>query len=258
MSIPRIIHYCWFGHNPKPELARRCISSWRQRCPDYEIVEWNESNFSINECPTYVQDAYNAGLYAFVSDYARLKIVYDHGGIYLDTDVELLKSLDKLLDYCGFFGFENPKLIATGLGFGAVPQLELLKEMMRDYHNLHFYHEDGSVNYTTCPNVNTHIFLEHGLKQNNKKQILEGNILILPTEYLCPIDYSTDIMRKTFRTISIHWFSKSWMTEASKLEHKRRAKEVIRDFWKHLPNRTLMYLLGDARYTKLKRLVKRK
>lgn len=220
MSIARIIHYCWFGHNPKPELANRCIASWKKHCPDYEIIEWNETNFNISQCPAYVQDAYHAGLWAFVSDYARLKIVYENGGVYLDTDVELLKPLDKLLEYRGFFAFEDPKRIATGLGFGAVPKLELLQEMMEDYHAMSFYHEDGSINYTTCPDVNTHVFLNHGLKQNNKKQILEGNILILPTEYLCPINYHTDMLVKTFRTISIHWFSKSWMTEASRIEHK--------------------------------------
>lgn len=258
MSIPKIIHYCWFGRNAKPELALKCIKSWQKYCPDYEIIEWNEDNFDINACPLYVQDAYTAGLYAFVSDYARIKIVYDNGGIYLDTDVELIKSLDCLLQNQAFFGFEDKKRVATGLGFGAEKEFHFLLEIMGDYNKVSFINDDGSINYTTCPDINTPVFLRHGLVQNNKKQLLDGGILILPTEYLCPINYHTDRLRKTHRTISIHWFAKSWMTEASRLEHEERRQEVIKDFWIHLPNRALLRLLGTERYNKIKQIIKTK
>lgn len=257
MGIPKIIHYCWFGHNPKPELAQRCIASWKKFCPEYEIREWNESNISISECPAYVQNAYREGLWAFVSDYVRLKVVYEHGGIYLDTDVELIKSPDKLLENEAFFGFEDGIHIATGLGFGAVAQLPILKELMDDYWQISFYNEDGTIHYITCPKINTHVFVNHGLLQNNKKQMLEDSVLILPTDYLCPVDYHTDRLKITRNTVAIHWFSKSWMTNASKEEHKKRAKKEKRDYWLHLPNRLLQRLLGDKWYAKIKTLLKR-
>ena len=255
MSIPRIIHYCWFGHAPKPELAQRCIASWKRYCPNYEIIEWNESNFSIAECPRYVQDAYSQKLYAFVSDFVRLKVVYEYGGIYLDTDVEIIRPLDAFLEYSGFFGFEDGVYINTGLGFGAVPQLPLLNDLMRDYWEISLFNPDASINYTASPKINIHVFVDHGLRQNNKKQVLEANVLILPSEYMCPINYHTDKMKITRRTVSIHWFSKSWMTEESKLAHEQRKKEIKIDFWKHLPNRILLRILGKCRYEELKKLL---
>ena len=253
-----MIHFCWFGSNQKSKLNNMCINSWKKYCPDYEIIEWNENNFSIADCPSYVKDAYKLGKWAFVSDYARLKIIYEHGGIYLDTDVELLKSLDKLLGYKAFFGFEDKEHISTGLGFGAEKKLLILKELMEDYNNIFFINSDGSINYTACPKINTPIFLKHGLVQNNQKQILEKKILILPTEYLCPVDYHTEKLKKTSRTISIHWFSKSWMTEEGKRAHEKRKKEINRDFWIHLPNRILRNMLGEKRYSQFKHMMKRK
>ena len=116
--LPKKIHYCWFGGNELPDLAIKCIESWKKYCPDYEIIEWNETNFDL-ECCDFVKEAYKAKKWAFVSDYARLKVVYDNGGIYLDTDVELVKSLDILLQEKCYFGEETTGYVATGLGFGA-------------------------------------------------------------------------------------------------------------------------------------------
>lgn len=257
MSIPKVIHFCWFGNNQKSDLNKRCIESWKKHCSGYKIIEWNEESFSIEQCPDYVKDAYRLGKWAFVSDYARLKIVYNYGGVYLDTDVELLKSLDELLEYGAFFGFENKEYIGTGIGFGAEKEALILKELMEDYNNISFLKPNGSINYTACPQINTPVFLRHGLIQNNKRQILDGSILILPTEYLCPVNYHTERLRLTKRTISIHWFTKSWMTEESKKFHEVRKKEVRRDFWVHLPNRFLITILGKERYTKIKYIIKR-
>ena len=119
MAIPKVIHYCWFGHNPKPEQALSCIASWKEKCPDYQIIEWNEDNYDISSAPLYVRQAYQEKKWAFVTDYVRLQVVFENGGIYLDTDVELKKSLNALLGYRAYFGFEDATYINTGLGFGA-------------------------------------------------------------------------------------------------------------------------------------------
>ena len=148
--IPKVIHYCWFGGNPMPKLAKKCIKSWKKYLPDYEIIEWNESNFDIN-CCNYVKEAYQEQKFAYVSDYARLKIIYDNGGIYLDIDVEIIKPLDDLLKYDSFFGFENPEFIATGLGFGAVKHNKIVKQMMDEYGNNHYHIEGSEADNVSCP-----------------------------------------------------------------------------------------------------------
>ena len=167
------------------------MQSWQKFCPDYLIVEWNEKNFNIKECPQYVIDAYHRKKWAFVTDYVRLRVVYEYGGIYFDTDVELVKKIDFLLKYSAFFGFENKKYISTGLGFGAERGCGLLYEMMEMYQTIPFILEDGSENKKTCPVINTEIFLKHGLEQKDKQQILEGNIMILPSICMFPIDFET-------------------------------------------------------------------
>ena len=221
--IPKTIHYCWFGGNKKPNLFKKCYKSWKKYCPDYEIVEWNESNFDLTSCPLYVKQAYEAKKWAFVTDYVRLKIIYDNGGIYFDTDVELKKNPDFLLDYKAFFGFEDGEYVATGLGFGAEKGTDILREMMADYEDIAFIKDDGSFDVTTCPVRNTHILLNHGLVQDDSEQVIEEGILILPTVCLCPLENMTGENRSTEDTISVHWFSASWYT---KEEHKFREKQI--------------------------------
>ena len=258
--IQRKIHYCWFGNNPKPQSMLKCIASWKIFCPTYEIIEWNDENFDIEKCPLYVRQAYKAKKWAYVTDYARLKIVYENGGIYLDTDVELKKNLDKLLNNIAFFCFEDGLHINTGLGFGAVRKCKLLEELMDDYKEIPFILEDGSYDTETCPCRNTKVFLKHGLQQNDKMQILEHGIKILPSIYMCPIDYNTGKYRHSLKTISIHWFSSSWMDENQKKEQEKRKKirkeNERRDFWLHLPNRLAMQLLGKEKYEKWKNFIK--
>ena len=135
--IPKVIHYCWFGGNPLPELAIRYIDSWRQRCPDYEIKKWDETNFDVYSCD-FVKEAYESKKWAFVSDYARLWIVFNYGGVYLDTDVELVKSLDELLDNKCFLGAETTGQVNTGLGFGAEKNNVVVKLLLNEYNNRHF------------------------------------------------------------------------------------------------------------------------
>lgn len=210
-----------------PTIATRCIESWKKYCPDYEIIEWNENNFDISSAPIYVQQAYSAKKWAFVTDYVRLDVIYRYGGIYLDTDVELIRNIDFVLTYSGFFGYEDEIRINTGLGFGAVAGLSLLKDLMDDYSECSFLTEDGGYDLMPCPQRNAAIFAEHRLIGNGEKQLLDGNILILPKEYLCPLDYQTGHMNITENTLSIHWFSASWVDEAAK-KYKHQLDSLAR------------------------------
>ena len=226
--IPKKIHYCWFGRNPKPKLAQKCIKSWKRFCPDYQIVEWNEDNYDLSQAPLYVRQAYEARKWAFVTDYVRLQVVYEHGGIYLDTDGELKKKPDDLLKHQAYFGFERGEYIATGLGFGAVEGCPILKEMMSDYENIPFVLEDGSYDLAACPVRNTEVFLRYGLKQDNSMQVLDGDVLILPSEYLSPIDNGSCTKTITDNTVSVHWFASSWCSEEERREFKNYQKMMHR------------------------------
>ena len=175
--IPRTIHYCWFGRNPKPKSVERCVASWKRQCPDYQIIEWNEDNFDVESACDFVRQAYKNKKWAFVSDYARLQVVYDHGGIYLDTDVELLKSLDVLISAGkGFMGFEKPDAIASGLGFAAEKGDSIIKEMMDYYSSLSF--DTANPAQVKCPIINTLVLKRHGLELNNQLQLID-NLQIL-------------------------------------------------------------------------------
>ena len=183
MSIPKKIHYCWFGGNPLPELAQKCIASWKKYCPDYEIIEWNESNFDINE-GDYAREAYEAKKWAFVTDYVRLKVLYDYGGIYMDTDVEVLKPLDPLLEYEAVSGFESDTDIPTGL-IASVKNHSMIFELLSEYNSLHFIDSNGEPDLTTNVMRITRTFTKHGFKPNNTMQSI-NNFTLLPKDYLCP------------------------------------------------------------------------
>lgn len=254
-NIPQLIHYCWFGKKPKSKLAEKCINSWKKYCPDFDIIEWNEKNFDISKCPLYVRQAYEVEKWAFVTDYVRLKVVFDCGGIYMDTDVELKRPLDQLLDHQGYFGFEDGVHINTGLGFGAVKGLAILQEMMNDYEEFPFIREDGSFDTETCPSRNTKIFLRHGLIQDDSFQILDGDIQILPTIYLCPYSYETYTLQHSLKTISCHWFNASWLPEQDKLYHKNKLKQARKEQIIHIPNRMLLRLIGEKNYQRLKAII---
>lgn len=262
--IPKIIHYCWFGNADKPKLFYKCYSSWKKYCKDFKIIEWNGNNFDIRSAPLYVQQAYHEKKWAFVTDYVRLKVVYEYGGVYLDTDVELKKHIDKLLTYTAFFGFEDQNNVATGLGFGAVPKYSLVKEMMEDYNSILFVLPDGTFDTTPCPERNTKILIKKGLRLNDSIQIIDDNVLILPSIYMCPIDYHTGHYRRSLKTISVHWFSASWHTAEQKQLRKSmvkqakkyRKRECVHNFI-HLPNRILRIALGAERYDSLKNILKK-
>jgi hypothetical protein len=211
--IPKIIHYCWFGRNPLPESAQKCIASWRKFFPGYEIKEWNEDNFDVNQIP-YVSEAYAAGKYAFVSDYARFKILYDNGGLYFDTDVEVIRSFDDILDKGAFMGCElTPELstgVNPGLGLGVAPGLGLYAELLDIYSELRFINPDGSQNLTTIVRYTTDLLVRKGLKPISELQQIAG-VTIYPNDYFNPLNDNIGKLEITPNTHSIHWYSKTWL-----------------------------------------------
>ena len=212
--IPRKIHYCWFGGGEKPKLAQKCIASWKKYCPDYEIIEWNEDNFDVN-CNAYTRYCYENRKWAFLSDFVRLAVVEKHGGIYFDTDVELLKNPDELLCCEAFYGFETNTYIATGLGFGAQAHHPTICTMVEEYEHL----TESEFMAVACPTRNTEALLKLGLKADGTRQTVAG-AEIFPAEYFNPYDDPTGRLNKTQNTVSAHWYSKSWMSRKAILRSK--------------------------------------
>jgi hypothetical protein len=239
--IPKKIHYCWFGNSEIPAKDKKCIESWKKYCPDYEIIQWNESNYDVTK-NEYMQQAYAAKKWGFVPDYARLDIIYEHGGIYLDTDVELVKNLDELLVCEAFMGFEDGKHVSPGLCIASEAKNSTIRKLMDIYATRKFVKPDGTLDLTPSPIMNTDKLLEMGLKQDNRKQVVAG-ITIFPKECFCPKDYYTGKLSITDQTYGIHWFNASWQTP-----HQKRMLKVRR-------------VLGDNLYFKLvdmKNIVTRK
>ncbi len=233
--IPKVIHYCWFGGNPLPESAIKCIESWKKFCPDYEIKQWSEENYDINKIQ-YVKEAYQEKKYAFVTDVARLDIIYHEGGIYLDTDVEIIKSLDQLLDNSLYLGMETTGRVNTGLGFGAEPKHKFVKD------NLNLYADIPFVSNITCVTYTTNMLKRYGLRNRNELQQLE-TILVLPTEYLCPLIFETNRLKITENTYSIHHYDMSWK---DKKDYLLKLKIKMRRW------------LGDGKYDIFKNVIKGK
>ena len=215
--IPKKIHYCWFGRGELPMLAKECIESWKKFLPDYEIKMWNEDNFDLDKY-TYVREAYDNKRYAFVTDVVRLYALYNEGGIYMDTDVEVLKPLDEILVYEGVSGFETDVNVPTGL-MGAMAQHPMIGELLNEYDNLHFIHEKGTVDLTTNVDRITKTFLKYGLIQNNTKQVV-NKFTLLPKDFLCPKSYEDGKIYLTENTLTIHHFAGSWYTPNEKFKQK--------------------------------------
>ena len=214
MCIPKVIHYCWFGKGEMPRLTEKCIESWKKYCPEYKIVCWNEDNFDINR-NKYAKEAYEAGKWAFASDYVRLKVLYDEGGIYLDTDVELIKPLDALIEESGYMGFDDNGIISTGLGFACEKGNDLVGALLADYDDISFILPDGTYDLTPCPERNTQTLINLGMDINIKDQVFMG-IRMLPEDYLCPMKYYTGRKKITKNTYSIHHFCASWISSTAK------------------------------------------
>lgn len=225
--IPKIIHYCWFGKNPLPEDAVKCINSWKKYCPDYKIIQWNEDNYNINK-NKYIADAYKEKKWAFVSDYARIDVVNQYGGVYMDTDVELIKSLEAFLNDKMFCGWEerdkyyiarNPQYensVATGLGFGSEANNPILDDMLKFYDKLSFYNDDGSLNLVACPHYQTQIMKKYGLDDSKRTYQKLNYCTVYPEDYFSPKSITTGKINITENTVSIHHFSMSWISPEEK------------------------------------------
>lgn len=225
--IPKVIHYCWFGGNPKSEVVKKCIESWKKFCPDYKIIEWNESNYDVTKHP-FIKKAYEFKKWAFVSDYARVDILYHHGGIYLDTDVELVASLNLFLKYDFYAGFESTPFVAFGLGFGSIEGHQVLKDILDYYDRLEFPDSSFGLSMVSCPRIQTEILAKHGMVCNNQNQVFDG-CHIFSTEYFCPISFKTGETVITDKTVSIHHYDMSWNTESFK-KSKYREWKLIKKF----------------------------
>ena len=238
--IPKIIHYCWFGRNPLPPLAQECIASWKKYLPDYEIKEWNEDNFDVNMIP-YTAEAYRQKKYAFVSDYARFWVMYHYGGIYFDTDVEVIRPMDDIIAEGNFMGFETdpdgentperyaPRYcfsVALGLGFGMDGKHPFIKKMIDYYQNLDFETPPKDITwYKTIVAYTTEKLCDMGLENKKGIQRIE-DITIYPHEYFAPINVMTGRLRITDNTRTIHRYMGSW-GDGGEQCWKQRIKQYV-------------------------------
>lgn len=235
-AIPRQIHYCWFGGKPLGQKELSCIESWRRFLPDYEIVRWDETNFDVR-CCAYASEAYDVGKWAFASDYARFKILFENGGLYFDTDVELIASIEDIISKGPYMGFETDCALSSnktavksgylptvnpGVGLSAVPGMSLYREILASYEEDHFVGADGSHNQTTIVHRVTGILRNHGLRDTSGLQEVAG-ITIYPSEYFSPKDFYTGVVTVTDNTRSIHHFAMSWFTEEEKHQYGIRS-----------------------------------
>ena len=232
--IPKIIHYCWFGRAPLPELARRCIASWRRYLPDYEIREWNEDNFDVNVIP-YTAEAYAQGKYAFVSDYARFWILYKHGGIYFDTDVEVIRPMDDIIARGNFMGCETDsrnkaapaqgaggvtaQTVNPGHGQGVAPGLGLVRKMLDRYEGMRFVCEANMRNQVTVVHIATQVLLESGMRDVAGLQRV-GDVWVYPSEYFCPVSVTTGRTHITANTRTIHHYAGTWVSRRFSLRDR--------------------------------------
>lgn len=228
--IPKVIHYCWFGGKPLPESAIQCIESWKKYMPDYEIKEWNESCFDVNSV-RFTQEAYKLQKYAFVSDYARFWILNNFGGIYFDSDVELIKPIDDIVEQGAFTGMEIPYKkskglwgINPGVGIGCEKNNPLIKEFLEYYSRKHFVNSRGSFSTTVVKMVSK--------RMNALPYTVDSlgiahfeNMNVYPRTYFCPLDYETGKLEITENTRSIHHYAATWVNR------KNLLKRILQRFY---------------------------
>jgi hypothetical protein len=227
--IPKKLHYMWLGGKALPDGLKKCLESWEKYCPDYEIIEWNEDNYDITKHP-YMEQAYKSGAFGYVPDYARIDILYDQGGFYLDTDVELKKSIDSLRFQKAFCGVEKWQIINFGGLSGSVKGNSMIKEFLDARKDIYFLNNDGTQNKNTCGFYDTRVALNHGYKINGESQAV-GDINIYAYDYFQPYDYMSGIINETRNTYSIHWFNGGWLDEQMKKANEE-AKKIYNTLYK--------------------------
>lgn len=236
--IPKKIHYCWFGGKELPKEAKECIESWKKYFPDYEIIEWNESTVELDSCE-YVKQAYERKKWAFVSDYFRFQGLYEYGGIYFDTDVKVLQSMESVIKEGAYFAKETERdggTVNSGLGMAVEPHNAIYKEMLDSYNKDKFINKDGSENLTTVCQRMTKLLIEHGYdirKEYTEIQCVDG-IKIYPSEYFCPMGYD-GITNVTPRTYTIHLYNASWFSKYEqrimKYNMKKNQAGIVGKLW---------------------------
>ncbi len=244
--IPKIIHYCWFGGKELPELAQRCLATWADKCADYQLMRWDESTFDIESVP-YVKEAYENRKFAFVTDYVRLWAIYHFGGVYMDTDVEVCKSLDEFLSEHAFSGFESYKDIPTGIMAGE-KNSPIFKELLDYYTDKHFVKEDGELDLTTNVTIFTETFEKKGLIRNNTKQTIDG-FTFYPKGLFCPDD--KDRLYRKEQIFTVHHFAGSWLPEEeirrrNSFSYKLKLKCIL------AVRKVAIAVLGEKRFDKLR------
>ena len=233
--IPKIIHYCWFGGNSLPPLAINCIASWKKYLPEYEIIEWNESNFDFDMFP-FAKEALENKKYAFISDVCRLYVLKEQGGIYMDTDVEVLKPLDVFLNKTAFSGFENDDFVPTGI-MATEKGSVWASEMLAYYNNRSFVKECGALDTTSNTFIITQLMKEKGFKMNNTFQEIKGYVTFYPNDYFCPKSYKTGNIELTENSYCIHHFAKSWIP--------------LKEKWKNILKMRVMNIFGHNRVQRI-------
>ena len=223
MKIPKVIHYCWFGGNPLSDSAVKCIESWKKFLPDYQLIEWNENNFNIEKLE-YTKEAYVAEKYAFVSDVARIEALYQHGGIYMDTDVEVLKTFTPLLDARCILGMEEKEYVATSF-MAFEKEHPLVKQFLNLYESISFFDKNGQIITGTNVAKLTNLLIEKGFVQENYYQELEEGIKIYPKEFFSPYDYINCHYNITENSYCVHHFAVSWMSKKEQV--KKRIKKQL-------------------------------
>ena len=218
--IPKVIHYTWFSGEPLPESLQKCVDSWKRFCPDYTILRWDTGNYDVAK-HTYTRQAYAHRKWGFIADMARLDIIYQNGGIYLDADVELLRPLDSLLYEPGFCSTEKWGIV-SGAVFGARAGCAAIKSMLDYRAGVPFQYSDGTLNLTSSGTYDTLPLIRQGLKVNGETQVIaDGEMTVYASDFFQPYDYTSGELRITQNTFSIHHFDGGWLGEA---EAKKRAE----------------------------------
>lgn len=231
--IPKIIHYCWFGRGEMPALAKKCIASWKKFCPDYELRLWNEDSFDVDSHP-FVKEAYAARKFAFVTDYVRLWALVKEGGIYMDTDVEVLKPLDEFLHHPAFSGFESAEVVPTGIMASEKGGAWATKQLAH-YDGKHFLKEDGTPDLTPNTRIITDSMVAEGFVLNNEIQDFKGEIVMYPQDWFCPKNFLTGVVSLTPNSRTIHHNAGSWSSPLGKVK-----KKILRPIRRFFPNAFMM------------------